>query len=300
MQRPMTLPDPNLLLDPTTRQKHLRLEERLSAAGRLLVAFSGGVDSTYLLAVAQEVLGGGAASAKPPAVLAVTVVTPAHPAAERQRATELAARLGVAHRTVDASDLTRDAFTRNAPDRCYHCKRALFGLLGELAAAEGRQVVEGSNQDDVDHDYRPGLRALRELGVGSPLLEVGLTKSEIRLLSRALGLPTADLPAAACLASRIPYGEPITEEKLRRVDRAEQAVRDLGIRQVRVREHGAVARLEVAPADFPILLQPETRGTLTAAVRQAGYQYVALDLEGYRTGALNEVLSGEKYPSKGD
>jgi len=263
-------------------EKYQRLLSELRALDGVVVAFSGGVDSTFLLAAASRALG--------ERVLAVTGESASVPERELAEAVELAARIGARHRVVPTRELDDPGYRPNPPDRCYHCKRLLFGQLREVADLEGLAVVvEGSNADDCG-DYRPGSLAATEIGVRSPLAEVGLTKQEIRELSRELGLPTWDKPAMACLASRIPYGDEITVERLGRVERAEGALRDLGIRQLRVRDHGDVARIEVPVEELSSLMDSRKRREVVEAVRRAGYRYVALDLEGYRTGAMNESL----------
>lgn len=241
-----------------------------------MVAYSGGVDSTFLAAVAQRALGAAA--------LAVTLVTESDARAEMDFAVQTAKALGLRHRIERAPWLAIPGVADNPIDRCYRCKRHLFGLLQELAAAEGAVVLEGSNLDDVT-DYRPGLRAVHELQVASPLLDLGFRKAEIRDLSRELGLPSADRPSQACLASRFPYGATITEQALRQVDEAEAALRELGLEIVRVRHHGDTARVEVAPTELPTAFG--LRDSVTTRLRALGYTHVALDLEGYRTGSMN-------------
>lgn len=261
--------------------KKTELEGLLKEIGGCVVALSGGVDSTLLLAVAAQVSG--------PSVLAVTARSSTFPEREIASAVELAAKLGVRHRIVYSEELDIEGFAQNPPDRCYHCKRELYRKLLDVAREERLPwVVEGSNLDDRG-DYRPGRRALREFGVRSPLEEAGLTKADVRELSRQLGLPTWDRPAMACLASRFPYGTLITREGLNQVDRAEEALRALGLRVVRVRHHGDVARVEVGRTDVA-LLAGEHRDEAVRLLKAAGYTYVALDLEGYRVGAMNEVL----------
>lgn len=262
-------------------EKHAALEQILRDTGGCLVGFSGGVDSTLLVAVAAAVLGNR--------VLAVTATSETYPEREYREATELAARFGVRHLTVVSEELDLPGFAENPVDRCYHCKKELFGKLCGIAAREGLPaVVDGSNRDDRG-DYRPGRRALAELGVRSPLEEAGFTKDDVRALSRELGLPTWDKPAFACLSSRFPYGTAITREKVSQVGRAEESLRELGLRVLRVRHHGDVARIEVGPGEFN-RVAGELRDEVVTRVREAGYAYVALDLQGYRTGAMNEVL----------
>ena len=211
------------------------------------------------------------------------------PADDLAAARQIAALTGIAHFLIE--ETTIDApVAANPPDRCYHCKKVEFARIAQLAANHGIQtVLDGTNLDD-ESDYRPGMRALAELHIASPFREAGLAKADIRALSRHFGLPTWDKPAAACLASRVPYGEPITLEKLRRIDRAEHVLRAHGFRQCRVRHHGDVARIEVAVAELPRFLEPTLRERIVRNVRETGYRYVALDLQGYRTGSLNEGL----------
>lgn len=260
-----------------TRKKLERLKAVLKGYGRTAVAFSGGVDSTFLLKVAHDALGDGC--------MAVTVRSCMFPVRESGEAAGFCAREGVRHLTIDASDLLSGDVAANPPDRCYICKRRMFGMMLNAAAAEGATVLcEGSNTDDL-LDYRPGLRAVAELGIRSPLRECGLSKSEIRELSAELGLPTAGKPSFACLASRIPYGDAITPEKLGMIEKAEDFLRDAGFGQVRVRLHGGVARIEVDPGRIADVL--EMRGRIVSALREYGFAYVSLDLQGYRTGSLN-------------
>ena len=272
------MPDPT----PSLEDKYQRLLAIIAGHGRVAVAFSGGVDSSLLCRAAREAVGDGA--------IAITLVSPMMPSDDLATARLIAAQTGIAHFLIEDPVLD-EPVAANPIDRCYHCKKIEFARIAELAAAKGlRVVLDGSNRDD-ESDYRPGLKALAELGVCSPLREAGLTKAEIRELSRELGLPTWDKPAAACLGSRIPYGDRITLEKLRMIDRAEQALRAHGFRQCRVRHHGDIARLEVAPAERARFFDEARLDAVSRDIKAAGYRYVCLELEGYRTGSLNRVLS---------
>lgn len=263
--------------------KLAKLEEWIRATGGMAVAFSGGVDSTFLAAVAARVLGEKA--------MAITALSATYPAWEQQEARELAARIGIRHVEAPSHELDDPHFLENPPDRCYYCKKELVEMVRRTAADQGLEIIaDGTTMDDLD-DHRPGRRAAREGGMRSPLLEAGLTKDEVRELSRRMGLPTADKPSLACLASRIPYGTRITPERLTAVDRVEAVLRELGFRQCRVRHHGAVARIEVAAEALAELCRPEVRAKVLAVAREAGFTYVAADLEGYRTGSMNAVLS---------
>ena len=259
------------------------LRERLRGVGSAVVAFSSGVDSTFLLRVVHEELGKH--------VVAVTARSHSFPKRELDEAAAFCRTEGVRHVVIDSEEMDILGFAENPPDRCYHCKKELFSKLLAFAHENGlAAVLEGSNLDD-DGDYRPGRRAIRELGILSPLHDVGLTKAEIRTLSREMGLPTSDKPSFACLASRFPYGERITAEGLARVEKAEQWLLDagLGLTQLRVRTHGDMARIEVPPDDIPRLAARAAE--IAAAFKEFGFAYVTLDLRGYRTGSMNEVLN---------
>lgn len=247
-----------------------------------MLAFSGGVDSTFLAAVAQGVLG--------PRLLAVTAHWEVVPEEERREARALAGQLGLRHQIITVAGLQNELITANTSLRCYHCKSDMLSSLWDLAHRHSfTHVLVGDNADDL-LQYRPGMRAVREWGASSPLLEAGLTKDEIRQLSQAMQLPTWDKPSLACLASRIPYGEQLTAGKLGMVEQAEKVVSSLGIRQLRVRHHGDLARLEVDSRHFPAVMA--AAHTITTRLRQLGYRYVTLDLQGYRSGSLDEAPRG--------
>jgi uncharacterized protein len=266
--------------------KQARLEGILCSLGRVAVAFSGGVDSTYLLAVAVDTLGSDN-------VLALTVASELVPRREVALAQEMASRLGVKHQLLSLQALAVPNIVANPPDRCYFCKREVLQQIAAAAVVEGfPHLVHGANRDDQG-DYRPGTRAAAELGARAPLEEAGLTKAEIRELSRRRALPTWDQPSQACLASRVPYHTPLTAETLERIQAAEEYVRDrFGVRALRVRDHFPVARIEVPPSDWPVLLAEDARAALLAEFCRLGYRYVTLDLAGLRSGSMNDLLVG--------
>jgi uncharacterized protein len=267
----------------TLKEKERELEKLLRSLAPVVVAFSGGVDSSYLAYKAHQVLGSQA--------LAVTAESASVPAWQRRMASLVAKQTGIAHKIIHSRELERSEYRSNPANRCYYCKDELFAMLRAVAKEHGSAtILDGLNADDLD-DFRPGRKAGQEHQVRSPLLEVGLTKNEIRELSRRAGLPTADQPASACLASRFPYGVEITEEKLSIVDQGEEALREMGFRIFRVRHHDHLARLEFGADDLKRALNPEVAARLAALFKGLGYKYVTLDLEGYRTGSANEVLN---------
>src|SRR3954471_6593875 len=261
--------------------KERALCDALSSLGSVVVAYSGGVDSAYLAYVANEALGDRA--------LAVTADSPSYSERHRKLAVDIARQFSFRHEIIHTSELDRPEYRANPANRCYYCKHELYTHLSRLATSRRAVVVDGNNADDRG-DYRPGRQAAREFGVRSPLDDVNLTKDEIRELSHRAGLPTWDEPASACLSSRIPYHTEVTDEKLRTIERAEQAVRALGFRVFRVRHHDDLARVEIARDEMPRALEPETAAAIVRELKAAGYKFVTLDLQGYRLGSLNEGL----------
>ena len=273
----------NVELTADQENKLKRLKEIIADYGSLAVGFSGGVDSSFLIAVAHEILGDR--------LIAVTGVDASIPEREVKEAKAFCEERGIRQITCTVDPFKDESFRNNAPDRCYFCKRGIFSEIKRIAGENGIEyVAEGSNMDDLG-DYRPGLKAVDELGVKSPLREAGMYKADIRRISNAMGLPTWSKPAYACLASRFVYGEEITEEKLHMIDRAEQFLIEHGFLEERVRMHGNVARIEVPPADIPRLASDEIRTAVYDEFRKLGFMFVALDMKGYRTGSMNATLN---------
>jgi len=259
-----------------------RLKHRLFELKSVVIAFSGGVDSTFLLKVAYDTLGTKA--------IAVTIQSALHPTWETNEAQELVSRIGAEHIQEWVDVFQIPGLADNPPDRCYHCKKRVFGRIQEIAEKRGAlAVLDGTNADDIN-DFRPGMKAIAELGVLSPLKECGISKQDIRILSKELGLPTWNKPSYACLASRIPYGQSITHEKLKVVEKAEEYLMALGYRQIRVRHHGDIARIEVGAAEKKKFLSDANIEKTSEKLKALGFLYVTLDLDGYRTGSLNEAL----------
>jgi uncharacterized protein len=261
--------------------KEHALCDTLLSLDSVIVAYSGGVDSAYLALVASRTLGDRA--------LAVTADSPSYPERHRRMAVRIAQQFGLRHEIIQTSELERPEYRANPANRCYYCKHELYTHLSRIAAGHAAVIVDGNNADDRG-DHRPGRQAAREFGVRSPLDEVNLTKDEIRALSKRAGLPTWDEPASACLSSRIPYHTEVTDEKLRMIERAEQALGALGFRVYRVRHHDDVARVEIARAEMTRAIEGETAAAIVRELKAIGYRYVSLDLQGYRTGSLNEGL----------
>jgi len=273
-----------------TLTKYEKLKQILGEMGKVLVAFSGGVDSSLLLKTAQDVLDDR--------LLAVIASSATYPEEEQKEAAKLAEFWGVRYKIIHTDELDNPEFVKNPPTRCYFCKNELFSRLKEMAEAEGiPYVCDGANKEDLG-DFRPGSQAAKELGIRSPLQEAGLVKDEIREISRWLGLPTWDKPSLACLSSRFPYGTEIDLDSLKQIAQAEAYLRSQGFKQVRVRHHGQIARIEVESEEIEMLLDPDFRRTLAVRLKSYGYSYVTVDIEGYRTGSMNETLDRTKIELK--
>ncbi len=267
---------------PATISKEASLRQLIATFDSAIVAFSGGVDSAYLAKIAHDVLGDRA--------LAVTADSPSYPERHRALALDVARQFAFPHEIIRTDEMARPEYRANPVNRCYYCKQELYTHLSQIAKSRGVQIVFDGNNADDRGDFRPGRQAAREFGVRSPLDEVGLTKQEIRELSHAAGLPTWNEPASACLSSRIPYHSEVTDDKLRTIERAEAILRDFGFRICRVRHHDTVARIELGTDEMARALDPAISGPLVRAFKQLGYQYVTLDLQGYRLGSLNEPI----------
>jgi uncharacterized protein len=276
-------------VSPSAEEKQAALFSNLAGFSSLIVALSGGTDSAFLAWAAHHILGERA--------LSVTALSPSFSAHDRAMAEEFVAKLGMRHEFIETHEMENPAYRANAADRCYFCKDELFSALDELARGRGfAAVAYGVNADDT-LDFRPGHRAASEHQVLAPLLDAGMRKAEIRMLSHRAGLPTWDRPASACLSSRLPYGTEVTPERLGLVERGEAALRDLGFRQFRVRLHDQLARVEISPDEMPRALSPQMAAAIADRLKAAGFTYVSLDLEGYRQGSLNETLSSPGRPS---
>lgn len=270
------------MMDKALLDKYDRLKDYLASFGSVAVAFSSGVDSTFLLYAAKEALGDH--------VIAVTASSCSFPERELKEAKEYCQKMGIRHFVIKSEELEIEGFSHNPKNRCYLCKHELFEKIGALAKEQGiNEIAEGSNLDD-NGDYRPGLQAVAELGIKSPLRHIGFTKQEIRELSQYLNIPTWNKQSFACLSSRFPYGDLINEKKLKMVDRAEQLLLDMGFHQLRVRIHGDVARIELLPEEFPKFMEEKTRLSVYKKFKEYGFSYVTLDVLGYRMGSMNETL----------
>jgi uncharacterized protein len=267
---------------PTLDAKAAALDARLHSLGSLIIAYSGGIDSAYLAVAATRVLGDRA--------LCVTGESPSYPERHRELAVQTARAFSLRHEIIHTAELERAEYRANPADRCYYCKHELYSRLTALARERGIAAVADGNNADDRGDYRPGRQAAREFGIVSPLDEAGLTKDDIRELARRAGMSTWDEPASACLSSRIPYHSEVTDEKLRQIEAAERVVRSLGFRIFRVRHHDTLARIEIGRDELPRALEPDTAAALDAGLRSVGYQYVTVDVRGYRLGSLNEAL----------
>jgi uncharacterized protein len=268
------------------QNKMANLKAIISNMGKLAIAFSGGVDSTFLLKVAHDVLNDN--------VIAITAKSSTYPEREYKEAVAFVKALGIKHISIISEELDIEGFSSNPTNRCYFCKKELFTKVIDIAKENGiSYIADGSNIDDLG-DYRPGMLAIKELKVVSPLREAGMTKDDIRILSKEMGLPTWDKQSFACLASRFPYGQDITKEKLDMVDRAEQFMLDMGFRQVRVRHHGDIARIEVSKNERSRFFNEELMDKIHRKLKDIGFKYIALDLMGYRTGSMNEVIDTGK------
>lgn len=264
-------------------EKYENLKKYIKELGSAVIAFSGGVDSTFLAKVCKDVLNDSC--------LAVTATSSTYPEREFKEALELAKEIGIRHKIIKSEELEIEGFSKNPIDRCYYCKSELFSKLKKVADDEGIEyVLDGTNADDMG-DFRPGRRAAKELGVESPLLECGFTKDDIREMSKRLGLPTWNKPAYACLSSRFPYGQEITSEKLSMVEKSEEYLLNLGFVGFRVRHHGDIARIELNPDQINMMLDENIRKKVVSKLKEIGFKYVSLDLEGYRTGSMNEAIS---------